>query len=159
MAYANGYLPNDRRHQLKAHGSYAITPEWMVSANVRIQSGSPTMCFGYYDPDGSIDHNSADADPINYGGSYHTCFGQPWTPGKETAPWTHRYDLGVTYKPAMFDHKLAIGVNVFNAFNELKATSYDQNMEDNPYVVSNTYKMPISYTTPRYVQFSVSYDY
>ena len=46
-----------------------------------------------------------------------------------------------------------------DAFNERVATSYDQSMEDNPYVVSNTYMLPISYTTPRYVQFSVSYDY
>jgi outer membrane receptor protein involved in Fe transport len=159
MAYATGYLPNDRRHQFKAHGTYAITPEWMVSANVRIQSGAPIMCFGWYDPDGTIDHTSTDADPIGYGGSYHTCFGDKWTPGKETAPWSHRYDLGVTYKPAMFDHKLAIGLNVFNAFNEIKPTSYDQTSEDDPYVVSNTYMMPVAYSTPRYVQFSVSYDY
>lgn len=159
MAYATGYLPNDRRHQFKAHGTYAITPEWMVSANVRIQSGAPIMCFGWYDPDGTIDHTSSEADPIGYGGSYHTCFGEAWTPGKTTAPWSHRYDLGVTYKPAMFDHKLAIGLNVFNAFNELKPTSYDQTSEDDPYVVSNTYNMPVAYSTPRYVQFSVSYDY
>lgn len=160
MAYANGYLPNDRRHQLKAHGSYAITPEWMVSANVRIASGAPIMCFGYYDPTGSIDHGSSEADPIGYSDSYHTCFGEPWTPGKETAPWTHRYDLGVTYKPAMFDHKLAFAVNVFNALNETNATSYVQGSEDDgPYSVNNDYKLPVSFTTPRYVQFSVSYDY
>jgi outer membrane receptor protein involved in Fe transport len=159
MAYATGYLPNDRRHQFKAHGSYAITPEWMVSANVRIQSGAPIMCFGFYDPDGSIPHDSGAADPIGYGPSYHTCFGEAWTPGKKTAPWTHRYDLGLTYKPAAFDHKLAIGVNVFNAFNEVKPTSYDQTSEDDPYVQSNTFGMPVGFTTPRYVQFSVSYDY
>lgn len=161
MAYATGYLPNDRRHQLKAHGSYAITPEWMVSANVRVASGSPMMCFGYYDPDGTIDHNSSAADPIGYYASYHTCFGDSWTPGKKTTAWTHRYDLGVTYKPAMFDHKLAVGLNVFNAFNERKAISYDQGSEESPgpYVVSNTYNMPVAFTTPRYVQFSVSYDY
>lgn len=160
MAYANGYLPNDRRHQLKAHGAYAITPEWMVSANVRIASGAPIMCFGYYDPDGTIDHGSTEADPIGYGDSYHTCFGEPWTPGKKTAPWTHRYDLGVTYKPAMFDHKLALSMNVFNALNERKATSFEQYSEDDgPYSVNNDFMMPRSFTTPRYVQFSVSYDY
>jgi hypothetical protein len=131
----------------------------MVSANVRIQSGAPIMCFGFYDPDGSIPHDSGAADPIGYGPSYHTCFGEAWTPGKKTAPWTHRYDLGLTYKPAAFDHKLAIGVNVFNAFNEVKPTSYDQTSEDDPYVQSNTFGMPVGFTTPRYVQFSVSYDY
>ena len=160
MAYANGYLPNDRRHQLKAHGAYAITPEWMVSANVRIMSGAPISCFGYYDPDGSIDHGSDEADPIGYHGSYHTCFGEAWAPGKKFTPWTHRYDLGVTYKPAALDHKLALSVNVFNVLNERKATSFVSGSEDDgPYSVNNDYNLPVSFTTPRYVQFSVSYDY
>jgi len=160
MAYADGYLPNDRRHQLKAHGAYAITPEWMVSGNLRIASGAPISCFGYYDPDGSIDHSSAEADPIGYYASYHTCFGESFTPGKKTTPWTHRYDLAVTYKPAVLDHKLAVSLNVFNVFNERKATSYVQSSEDpGPYVVNNDYMLPVSFTTPRYVQLSVSYDY
>ena len=160
MEYANGYLPNDRRHQLKIHGAYAITPEWLVSANVRISSGAPIMCFGYYDPDGSIPHDSPEADPIGYYNSYHTCFNEPWTPGKETAPWTHRYDLGVSYRPAALDNKLALTLNVFNVFNELKPTSYYQYSEDyGPKSMNEDYMLPQSFTTPRYVQFSVSYDY
>jgi hypothetical protein len=132
----------------------------MVSANVRIASGAPISCFGYYDPDGTIDHGSDEADPIGYSDSYHTCFGKPYTPGTETAPWTHRYDLGLTYKPAALDHKLALSVNVFNAFNERNPTSYVSGSEDDgPYSVNNDYKLPVGFTTPRYVQFSVSYDY
>ena len=65
----------------------------------------------------------------------------------------------MTYKPAAFDHKLAVSMNVFNALNERVVTSTDTSAEYPPYVISNTYTMPISYTTPRYVQFSVSYDY
>ena len=160
MAYANGYLPNDRRHQLKAHGAYAITPEWMVSGNLRIASGAPMSCFGYYDPDGSIDHGSTEADPIGYSGSYHTCFGESYTPGKETTPWTHRYDLALTYKPAFLDHKLALSVNVFNVLNERVPTSFVTGSEDDgPYSVNNDYRLPVSFTTPRYVQFSASYDF
>lgn len=160
MAFADGYLPNDRRHQLKAHGSYAITSEWMVSANLRIASGAPIMCFGYYDPDGSIDHGSSAADPIGYSSSYHTCFGKPWTPGKKTAPWTHRLDLGVTYRPAMFDQKLGVNLNVFNLANERKPTSYYQTSENpGPYSVGNDFMLPQSFTTPRYVQLSMSYDF
>ena len=158
-AFATGYLPNDRRHQLKVYGAYGINEEWIVSANLRIASGAPVSCFGYYDPDGTIDHDSHEADPIGYGASYHTCFGAPFTPGKETTPWTHRLDVGVSYKPAMFDHKLKFGLNIFNLFNERKVTSWDQNSEDGPYSVSNTYKLPVSYTTPRSLQFSMTFDY
>ena len=160
MAYADGNLPNDRRHQLKARAAYAVTPEWMVSANMSIASGAPISCFGFYDPDGSIDHNSDAADPIGYGDSYHTCFGQSSPPGKKTSPWTHRLDLGVTYKPSFLDHKLAVNLNVFNVLNNTTPTSYYQYSEDDGgYSVNNDYMLPIGFTTPRYVQLSVSYDY
>lgn len=160
MAFADGYLPNDRRHQFKAHAAYALTPEWLVSANMRISSGAPISCFGYYDPDGTIDHGSSEADPIGYSGSYHTCFGESFTPGKETFPWTHRYDVALTWKPARFDHKLAVTLNVFNVLNERKVTSWVTGSEDDgPYSVNNDFQLPVSFTTPRYVQLSVSYDY
>ncbi|MEO6383813.1 MAG: hypothetical protein ABIO30_05085, partial [Thermomonas sp.] len=81
-------------------------------------------------------------------------------PGKQTTPWTQRLDLGLSYSPAFMDHKLKAGVNVFNVFNQRKPTSYVQGSEDDgPYSVNNDYKLPIGYTTPRYVQFSLSYDY
>ncbi|MFT3763483.1 MAG: TonB-dependent receptor [Pseudoxanthomonas sp.] len=159
MAYSTGYLPNDRRHQFKGRFAYAITPEWTVGLNARITSGAPISCFGYYDPDGSIDHNADEADPIGYGDSYHTCFGETWRPGKKTTPWTHRYDLSVSYKPAYFDNKLALSLSAFNVLNERVVTSYYQYSESSGYVVRNAYLLPQSYTTPRYVQFSASYDW
>jgi hypothetical protein len=45
MTFANGYLANDRRHQLKARGSYQISDEWLIGANIRIQSGGPISCL------------------------------------------------------------------------------------------------------------------
>lgn len=159
MAYAAGFLPNDRRHQLKVHGAYAINDEWMVSANIRVASGAPLNCFGRFDPDGSINHSTGAADPAGYGDWYHTCFGDTWTPGKKTSPWTQRFDLGVTYKPAYFDHKLALNVNVFNLFNQTVMTSWSSKSEQRGYVIRNAFGLPTSYTTPRYVQISLSYDY
>ncbi len=45
MAYANGEQANSHRHTLKAFGSYAITPEWMVSGTYIIQSGARTSAL------------------------------------------------------------------------------------------------------------------
>lgn len=157
MAFADGYLANDRRHQLKARASYAVTPEWLVSGNLTILSGSPISCFDYYSPDGRDLE-----DPIGYYASYHTCFGEASPPGKTYTPWTHRLDLGVTYRPAMFDSKLALSVNVLNVLNETHPTYYNSVVGDYhapPYEVSNTYNMPLTYATPRYVMFTASYDW
>jgi hypothetical protein len=151
-----GYLPNDRRHTLKARGSYSFSPEWLVSANVRIQSGMPVTCWGYFADDGTPN----ETDPGGYASPlYHTCFGEASPPGKTYSPWTHRLDLGVTWKPAFADHKLALNVNVFNALNESVATAIDGTSESDFNTVSNTYGTPLTLTTPRYVMFSATYDW
>jgi len=159
MQFANGYLSNDRRHQLKARGSYQITDEWSVGANLRIMSGMPVSCLGYFNPDGGIDEGTGAADPIGYGASYHTCFGDVASPGSQRTPWTRKLDLGVTYRPLWADQKLSLGVNVFNVTDEQNATQLDVTSEDGPYTVSNTYLMPIATQSPRYVMFTASYDW
>lgn len=160
MKYASGYLANDRRHQLKVRGSYALTPEWLVSGNLRVESGMPVSCLGLYNPDGSIDENTPEADPVGYGASYHTCFGEVARPGDERTPWTRSLDLGLTYRPEAFDQRLTLGLQVLNVFNENKTLQVDVTSgTDAPYTVSNTYMLPISRQTPRYVVLSAAYRF
>ncbi|WP_428820203.1 TonB-dependent receptor [Microbulbifer sp. MCCC 1A16149] len=159
MQFSDGYLANDRRHQLKIRGSYAITEELLVSANARILSGMPVSCLGFFNPDGTVDEASEAGDPVGYGASYHTCFGSVSEPGKERTPWTRTLDMGLTYTPEFMDNKLRLSMNVFNLLNETKATQLDVTSEDSPYTVSNTYRIPQGYQTPRYVQLSASYDF
>jgi hypothetical protein len=159
MRFANGYLANDRRHQLRMRGSYQLTPEWLVSGVFRVQSGTPISCLGLYNPDGSIDEGTAEADPIGYGASYHTCFGSVAEPGKLRTPWTHMLDLGVTYRPEFLGGNFAFGLQVFNALNERKALQVDVTSEDDAYTVSNTYLLPIGMQTPRYIMLTASVDF
>ncbi|PZU27629.1 MAG: Oar protein [Stenotrophomonas sp.] len=159
MRFANGYLANDRRHQLKLFGSYAITPEWMVGGNIRVMSGSPISCLGYYNPDGGINEGTTAGDPIGYGAAYHTCLGSIAKPGARRNPWTKNVDLAVTYRPSYFDEKVTFSMQVFNVLNEQKATQVDVTSEEDAYTVSNTYMVPIARQTPRYVMFSATYDF
>jgi hypothetical protein len=158
MQFAGGYLSNDRRHQFKARGSYQITDELLVGANIRIMSGMPISCLGFFNP-GNIDENSGAADPIAYGSSYHTCFGKVASPGAVRTPWTKTIDLGLTYRPNYFDKKLALGVQVRNVLNNTETQQVDVTSEDSPYTVSNTFMLPISMQTPRTVMFTASYDF
>ena len=158
MQFAGGYLANDRRHQFKARGSYQITDELLLGANVRIMSGMPISCLGFFNP-GSIDEDSGEADPIAYGASYHTCFGQVASPGSVRTPWTKTIDLGLTYRPNFADKKLALGVQVRNVLNATETQQVDVTSEDSPYTVSNTYLLPISMQTPRTVMFTASYEF
>ncbi|MCS3807352.1 TonB-dependent receptor [Xanthomonas sp. 4461] len=155
MYYAGGSLANDRRHQLKAFGAYQITPEWMASATLRVMSGTPKSCLGYFGADAS--------DPIGYGSGYHYCAGSPSRPGDAgRTPWIKNLDLGVTYRPSFADHKLALGLQVFNVVNDRSVTRIDSTYEDDSFTVSNTYGIgtqPYFYNTPRYVRLSASYDF
>ena len=159
MQYANGYLANDRRHQIKLYGSYALTDELVVAANLRAQSGTPISCLGYYNPDGSIDEGSDAGDPIGYGASYHTCFGKIAKPGDKRTSWTHLLDLSLGYRPAVFDGKVNLSLEIFNVFNQQRATQVNVTSEDSPYTVSNTYLMPIGRTSPRSMRVGMSYDF
>jgi outer membrane receptor protein involved in Fe transport len=151
MVHSNGLLANDRKHQLKAYGSYQLTPEWMFSGSLRLTSGAPKSCLGYFGPD--------EEDPISYGSSYHTCNGAFYAPGDQRQPWVKQLDLAVEYRPSFADHKLAFGLQVFNVTNEQKPLSTDATYEDSPFTVSNTYGTGLYFQTPRYARLTATYDF
>ena len=159
MRYSYGYLANDRTHQVKMRGSYMLTDELLIGANIRFLSGAPISCLGFFNPDGTIDEGSQAADPIGYGPSYHTCFGEVATPGSKRTPWTKTVDMGLTYTPSFFDKKLTLGLQVRNLLNANETLQVDVTSEDDPYTVSNTYLLPLGRQTPRTVVFTASYDW
>jgi outer membrane receptor for ferrienterochelin and colicin len=172
-----GYLPNDRRHSLKLFGSWEVTDEWRVGANLLVQSGRPENCIGIYGDD-----------PVVYRVSYFSC--NPGvlpsaetvqTPGtrnngytivpRGTAgrlPWTKTLDLNVTYQPAWMKG-LSLKVDVFNVLNSREAINVSENGEDslgrpidgsvNFTGMQNTYLAPTNYQTPRSVRFTARYEF
>ena len=154
MQYANGELPNSHRHTFKAYGTYAITPEWLVSGTYIIQSGAPITCLGYFGP--------AQTDPIQYGENYHWCGGVPSRPGDAGhTPWTHQLNLAVNYIPEWAGKHLSFQLQVHNVFNEQKVTAYSDfyGGTGNGNVPDSTYKLPWGIEAPRYAAFSVKYDW
>ncbi len=153
MEYAGGYLANDRRHQLKAFGAYQINDEWMASSTVRVMSGMPKSCLGYYGSDQS--------DPAHgYGSAYHYCNGEPSRPGDAgRQPWTAQLDMGVMYRPAFADNRLGLGLNVFNVLNQRRQLQSTAKYQTGPDTVSNLYGMGSHFTPPRTVRLTASYDF
>ncbi|MFC7300845.1 TonB-dependent receptor [Cognatiluteimonas weifangensis] len=161
-----GYLPNDRRHSLKLFGSYDITDQWTVGANLLVQSGRPLNCFGVLDRDPTAGYN-----PHPYGSSFMRCGTtgagaiddatvQRFPRGtKGRLPWTSQLDLNVVYQPNWAEG-LQFKVDVFNVLNSQKVTSVIETAEDaasgSP---SPTYLLPASFQQPRSVRFMVQYDF
>ncbi|MGP1666447.1 MAG: Oar protein, partial [Rhodanobacter sp.] len=152
MDYANGSLANDRRHQIKAFGSYQLTNEFMLSGNLAILSGAPKTCLGYYGPD--------ELNPgLAYnGGYYHFCKGKPYSPGTERQPWTYTLSLSAEYRPEWAGKKLAFNGSVFNVFDQQRITqTYALSGKSTSPNVN--FGRPYSAQTPRYFRFGVSYDF
>lgn len=153
MEYSSGTLQNDRTHQLKLRGTWQFARDWLLNGTASFMSGRPKNCLGYYGT------NEDDPGP-GYGSFYHWCGGSPSTPGSAgRGPWSKVVNLGVQYQPVALKKKLTVGLDVLNVFNDRSLISADPGFETAPYTISNTYGMGQSFTTPRRVQFSITYDY
>ena len=153
MSGARGYLANDRRHAIKARGAWQVTPEWVLSGNLVLQSGAPQSCLGLFGPDETNPGGG-------YGSDYHWCRGKISTPGESRTPWMKQLNLGVAYRPAFADHKLAFKAQVINVTDEQVATQTNPRIYNRPgSAVNSQYRLPLYYQTPRYGQIAVSYDF
>lgn len=160
MQFANGNLPNDRRHQIRAFGYWQVTPEWLLSSTLTANSGRPKNCTGEWFADAT-----GNTDPSGYIGSnglgaYHVCYGKISPRGSlGNLPWTYQLDLGVSYRPAFADHKLALDLNVFNVTNTQRTNTINESSIDQAGVPNTIYGATLGYTTPRYVRLAAKYDF
>jgi hypothetical protein len=80
-----------------------------------------------------------------------------------TTPWTHQLNLALTYVPAWGNKHLTFQAQVHNVFNEQNATllvsGYMETVTNGAGVYSPVYKTPVALETPRYVDFSVKFDW
>lgn len=161
MEGANGLLPNDRTHQIKAYGFWEMAPQWSLGGNLLLASGQPEACLGNYPL------ALQDAGFPDYGSSYHYCHGPAGAnlPSKQgddgRLPWDVRLDLNLVYKPAVVTG-LALKMDVFNVFNKQTVQQTDQQYNTESGSISPTYGTPgafLGYTQPRSVKFTVEYKH
>lgn len=159
----DGYLSNDRRHNLKVFGGYELTSDVDISASFSLQSGRPVSCFGYQpfdvdDPEYAVFEryaastlycrNAQGQQELTHRGQ----FGR--------TPWTYNIDAGITYQPEQIKG-LTLQAQVFNLLNVQQVTEYqelgDVSLEDtgqNPDFLNDQ-----NYQTPRYVRLTVRYQF
>jgi hypothetical protein len=189
MAYANGEQANSHRHTIKAFGSYAVTPEWIVSGIFIMQSGAPNAClsgFGstiiadayngpYQHFCGGVPQNMSThtiPDPSTKSGINTVGYGGVGSPPGTSGhtPWTHQLNLSVTYTPDWAHKHLTLQAEMHNVFNEQKATLlYTQYAIGNgggagggnsgTYQYNPVYHTAASTEAPRYMEFNAKYDF
>lgn len=155
MENTYGYLPSDRRHQIKAIGLYQFAPQWMIGGNALVSSGRPKNCIGNYAG------TSPDGDFGGYGSIFFFCNGVPTPRGSEgRLPWEYTFDMNLTYQPTAVKG-LKLRVDVFNLFNRqsaLAGAEIHENSGDATSVLP-TYGRVIGYTAPRAFKLTAQYDF
>lgn len=171
MDGAYGYLPNDRRHQIKAFGFYELSPEWRVSATVTSASGRPRSLAGTYAGDALLDVDAIGPDALTpaeyhdgyviYNGPYYH-----WVNGERSPrgaggrlSWTTLVDVGLMYSPNAFKNQLKVGVDVFNVFNTVEVQSSVDQVRLANNVINPNGNMALSYNTGRQVRLMLRYDW
>ena len=154
MENSSGYLPNHRKHYLKAFGYYQLNPQWLASASLTYRSGRPKNCFGIH-----VGGTDEFRESVEYGGPYYFyCNGQPSVRGSAgNLPSETLLNLGLMYQAT---DQIRLGVDVFNVFDrqvEQNVVEYGElGASGNPYHSTNRV---ISYGAPRSVRFTVRYDF
>jgi hypothetical protein len=164
MRYANGLLPNDRAHQIKAFGFWDLTPEWTIGGNIDIESGRPKGCLGWDpNPQSEADWQQVGQSP-NYGVE-HFCFGTTWdknvaaprgTMGRYA--WTKTLDMNLAYKPK-FLAGLMLKVDVFNVFNSQDVVKLNEQYNSGAGTISTTYNSVAIYGAPRSMRLSAEFNH
>lgn len=164
---AKGYLPNDRRHQVKLFGVFAVNENIKVGINLNSTSGRPLSRIGFVPSD-----TPGDAALYTSASTYYyldstgtTVLGQRGDQGR--TPWTHTIDLQAAYTKKINANTLTFQVGIFNLLNTQTATELN---EINDYSrgtttvgsvgrVSLNYGLPTSFQTPRSVRFTTRYEF
>ena len=168
MRGSEGFLQNDRRHSIKMFGTFNITDEWRVGANLLVQSGSPISCRSFVDLS-DPDLNQEDIDNLLafYAGSAFTCrspdeVNVPSQRGKlGRTPWTYNVDASLAYQPQWLEG-LTVQMDVFNVFNSQQVVSREERSAIGS-AATNGYNPDFQnitgYQAPRQFRFSVRYDW
>lgn len=157
-----GYLPNDRRHQIKLRGVYALTPNWQLSADLSALSGGPISGFGSGNP----------FDETNYY-SYYICVQNCDDPdstlrvykhsprgGYGRMPWTFTLNAGVTYLRQFGNVEFRAKLAVYNLFNSQNTTAVDQSLQNDISDQTNpSFRQPLGFQSPRFAQLTLSLNF
>lgn len=155
MVGADGLLPNDRKHQLKVYGFYEVAKEIMVGGNFLAASGRPRSCIGT---------SAQPGDSPNYANQSFWCLGSSVANNVITPrgslgrlPSDMRLDANVAYKPDAVKG-LQLRMDVFNVFNRQAVQNVTEAYNTSTRI-SSLYGTPLTYTAPRSMRFTVTYDH
>lgn len=160
MDGSKGRLPNDRTHNFKLFGSYAITDNLVAGANIRVSSGRPFGCIGPYPKnDGRAAPTTVTAwycNPTGVAGAARL------TPrgSQFDGDWTSNVDVSLAYKLDVVTlGEATVRLDIFNFFNSKEPVEYNEVGNDAGGTPDLFYRSPLIYQNPRAIRVGFSYEF
>lgn len=149
---SEGLLPNHHAHTFKAFGSYQLTPQLLVGANIVVQSPRAYGCQGIH---------PTDAFAQVYGVASWFCQGEPTPRGESfSGKWFKQVDMSLRYDVDLpFRGDLVLRADIFNIFNFDAATDYYEFGDLESGAPDPNYRQAIGYQTPRYIRIGFDYQF
>jgi hypothetical protein len=158
MEHSRGYLPNDRRHNLKLFGAYQWNFGLQLGGNFWYRSGRPVNGFGMHPTDPWTQAWSKDG-PLNGPYSFYNT-GEACPRGcGGTTPGTWALDLSARYDFAALGVAWYARLDVFNVFDNDEVVQIEDVAEDEYFVPNPNYLEPRFFQPPRSIRigFGVSF--
>ena len=154
----NGNLPTDRRHRVVLFGAYQLVENVNVGANFTYQSGRPINAFGGHPTDQFAAAYGAES--FYQGGELRP----RGSLGTTNSTW--QLDLSASYTAAVGDFDVLLRADIFNVFNNDKATEVYEIADDEFFFESTGDYRPdprflsaSSFQIPRSVRLSASIEF
>ncbi len=156
-----GYLSNDRRHQFKLRGAYAVTDSWLFGATLDARSGGPVTGFGVGNPYDSTVYHSYYVCVENCDSTFseERVYAHSPRAGYGRLPWSYELGASVTWLKSFGAADLKVKFAVYNLTNQQKKLAVNQELEDAVGHRNDYFGYPESFQAPRYAQLVVSLDY
>ena len=146
---AHGNLPNDRRHNLKIFGAYALDNNLSFGANVSYRSGRPKNGFG---------EHPTDAFAAAYGSESFYQQGTLVPRGSfGTTDDVYKLDLTTQYPLTFGNANLTLRADIFNVFDADAVTEVNELADEDGTADANpNFGRITGYQSPRRVRFSAT---
>ncbi len=165
-----GDLFNDRRHQIKLRGSYALNDTWSFGATASAVSGGPITAFGTTWPDENFTVASFVTEGSG-GGTGWLCVANcagPYT-GRVyertergafgRMPWIYNVGASVTWTFPVETIDLRARLSVYNLLNDQEVVNVRGRYESNPGVRRPYFGTGTRWQSPRYAQLVVTWNF
>ncbi len=149
-----GYLPNDRRHQLKLRGAYGFLQDWRVGMTLDASSGRPISAFGTNNPfDGESYHSfficTANCD--SEADAEYELLGRG---SQGRTPWIYDVSASISWHHDFGAADVLVKLAVYNLLNQERVLEVDESFD--PTSEFNTFGTGTSFYAPRYGQLTMS---